>query len=429
MRIRKITLNNIRSYEKEVLEFPKGSTLLSGDIGSGKTSILLAIEFALFGLQPGQRGSSLLKNGKDKGGVIIEFEVDGREIVVERTMKRGSKTIAQDYSAITIDGEKSEISVTEIKDKVLSLLNYPKEFAKKQNILYKFTVYTPQEEMKQIILQDSETRINTLRHVFGIDKYKRILENISILTLKLREEKRMKEGATLSLERDKFSLIEKEQELEDKHHNLVFIEKELFSKTEERQRIQEEIQVISKKVEEKRHMEREIEKTRLLSITKNDSIIGNTRLMKSLDSQINELAALKFDESLIETLEQEIITKKKQKRELNEKNLEITSKISSFALKNQESETTKAKLAHLDICPTCLQNVDLSYRANMANKFDNDISDNTKKINLLSLEKKQISLDTAQLDSEILDKEKRIKELIITRVRLEEIKDKQKRLQ
>ena len=64
MKLRKISIKNIRSYANETVEFPEGSTLLSGDIGSGKTSILLAIEFALFGLQPGQRGSSLLKNGE-----------------------------------------------------------------------------------------------------------------------------------------------------------------------------------------------------------------------------------------------------------------------------------------------------------------------------------------------------------------------------
>ena len=53
---------------------------------------------------------------------------------------------------------------------------HPKEFSKKQNLLYKFTVYTPQEEMKQIILQDSNSRLNTLRHVFGVDKYKKVLK-------------------------------------------------------------------------------------------------------------------------------------------------------------------------------------------------------------------------------------------------------------
>ena len=54
MIIKKIKLENIRSYENTEVEFPSGSIVLAGDIGSGKTSILLGIEFALFGLQPGQ---------------------------------------------------------------------------------------------------------------------------------------------------------------------------------------------------------------------------------------------------------------------------------------------------------------------------------------------------------------------------------------
>ena len=203
MRIKKIILENIRSYDFQEINFPEGSTLLAGDIGSGKTSILLGIEFALFGLQPGQKGNALLRNGSDTGRVLIEFDVDGDNILVERILKRG-KSISQDYCAISINGgDKKEISVTELKSKILDLLNYPKEFSKKQNLLYKFTVYTPQEEMKEIILEDPETRINTLRHIFGIDKYKRILENTSLLLSRIREERRTKEGATETLNQEK----------------------------------------------------------------------------------------------------------------------------------------------------------------------------------------------------------------------------------
>jgi len=194
MILKKLKIHNLRSYENQEITFPKGSTLLSGDIGSGKTSILLGIEFALFGLQPGQRGSLLLRNQEKQGGVIMEFEVDGKKVIVERTLKKSSKSISQDYCAITVDNKKKELSVTELKNRILELLDYPKEFSKKQNILYKFTVYTPQEEMKQIILQDSETRLNTLRHVFGIDKYKTVLENTAILASKIRRRKKNKTG-------------------------------------------------------------------------------------------------------------------------------------------------------------------------------------------------------------------------------------------
>ena len=96
------------------------------------------------------------------------------------------------------------------------------------------------EGMKQIILEDPETRINTLRHVFGIDKYKTILENVSILATKLREEKRMKEGMTANLEQNKSNLVTKQNELIIKQQNIFPLENELLEKREARKRIQEE---------------------------------------------------------------------------------------------------------------------------------------------------------------------------------------------
>jgi len=99
MELKSIELNNIRSFLNEKIEFKSGSTLLAGDIGSGKTSILMAVEFGLFGLEPGKRGSGLLRTGEEKGGVKLVFEVDSKIFEVERTLKRG-KTVSQDYAAI-----------------------------------------------------------------------------------------------------------------------------------------------------------------------------------------------------------------------------------------------------------------------------------------------------------------------------------------
>ena len=56
---------------------------------------------------------------------------------------------------------------------------------------------------------------------------------------------------TANLEQNKFNLVAKENELEEKQLNLISIEKELFAKTEIRKRIQEEKEEISKKIEER----------------------------------------------------------------------------------------------------------------------------------------------------------------------------------
>ena len=427
MNLKKIVLNNIRSYKSQEIEFPEGNTLLAGDIGSGKTSILLGIEFALFGLQPGQRGSSLLRNGEDAGGVVIEFEIDDKNIVIERTLKKG-KTISQDYCSITVNGVKEEIAVTELKNRVLDLLNYPKEFSKKQNILYKFTVYTPQEEMKQIILQDPETRINTLRHVFGIDKYKRILENTSLFSSKLREEKRIKEGMTEGLEQDQLTIVSKENDLEAKHYNLSSVEKELFLKAENRKKIHEEKEEITKKIEEKIKLQQELEKTEIIISNKKETTDNHSKNILEINSQIAELEKSSFDEKKIEFLEKDILSRKEQKRRLNEEKLEISSQVNSLENKNLENEELKQRITHVEICPTCLQDVSPVYKSNVVNKLESDTSKNNSEIKSLILKKEELNKKIEDLDQSVLVNEKELQELNLLKIKFESIHEKKSKL-
>lgn len=428
MKLNRIILENIRSYEHQEVVFPEGATLLSGDIGAGKTSILLAIEFALFGLQPGQRGTALLKNGEDSGSVVMEFEVDGNEIMIERCLKR-SKTISQDYSAITINGEKKELAVTELKSKILELLDYPKEFAKKQNLLYKFTVYTPQEEMKQIILQDAETRINTLRHVFGIDKYKKILENVSIVLSKIREEKRLKEGITLNVENDKAEMLLQEEVLEAKRLNLSSVEKDLFAKKEVRRKIEEELSEISGKINEKNDLQKEIEKTQIMISTKKDTLASNKKKIGILIEQIEELRKLDFDEEEIVKLEAEIEVLRKEKTRFNEEILKIASEISSLNLKNKDDEGIKTKLKHIEVCPTCLQDVNENYKNNVLNKIDSSVIANEKRIEELGDLKKDILKKIDKIEEDVESSQKKISELRILKVKLDSKKEKQEQIE
>lgn len=428
MKLKKIILKNIRSYEYQELEFPEGAVLLSGDIGSGKTSILLAIEFALFGLQPGQRGSALLRNGAEDGGVTLEFEVDSQNIIVERTLKKG-KSISQDYSSISINGNKQEISVTELKNKVLEILNYPKEFAKRQNLLYKFTVYTPQEEMKQIIIQDSETRINTLRHVFGIDKYKRILENTSILLLKIREEKRIKEGATLNLESDKLELLSKERELKSKQQNLSIAEKIFLSKIHEKEKSQVELNKVLKKKEEKQIFQQELEKIKIMVSAKSSSMSDNRKAIEQLKFQIDEIKSIELKELDIKKLESELDLLKQNRKMVESHLLEISTKINSLNLNNKENEEIKQKLKHLEVCPTCLQDVNLVYKNNVILKMEFGIAKNSGKIQEFLSEKSKYSEEIHNLDRNISDKQSQIQELNIFKIKIQGTEEKKKRIE
>src|SRR3989344_7167887 len=120
MIIKKIKLENIRSYNEREINFELGSTLLSGDIGSGKSSILQSIDFALFGLSKGiLSGESLLRYGNDKGYVELSFKIDDFDVKIRRSLKRTGKSIVQDSGYLEVNGIREDLSPVELKQKIL----------------------------------------------------------------------------------------------------------------------------------------------------------------------------------------------------------------------------------------------------------------------------------------------------------------------
>jgi DNA repair exonuclease SbcCD ATPase subunit len=83
MKIKALTLQNIRSYEDQTVEFPDGTILIRGDNGAGKTSLLMGIFGGLFLSKIRNVGTNdfnlddLVRRGEDKGTVELVFEIDG----------------------------------------------------------------------------------------------------------------------------------------------------------------------------------------------------------------------------------------------------------------------------------------------------------------------------------------------------------------
>ena len=178
MILESIELENIRSYQKQKIEFPKGITLFEGDIGSGKSSILMGIEFALFGTGS-QKGDSLLsKNSKD-GSITLCFSVDGTDYEIRRGLKRTPTSVNQNSKEcnLKIDGENYPLAASELKQEVLKILKFNEPAAgNAQSRIFRYAVFTPQREMSEILM-DAEKRLETIRRAFGVEDYKKAIEN------------------------------------------------------------------------------------------------------------------------------------------------------------------------------------------------------------------------------------------------------------
>jgi exonuclease SbcC len=90
MLITKVELENIKNYEEGSFEFEPGVTAISGPNGSGKTTIIEAIAWALFDQLPYKK-EDFLRRGAKKGIARVTFvsALDGREYTVHRDTGTG----------------------------------------------------------------------------------------------------------------------------------------------------------------------------------------------------------------------------------------------------------------------------------------------------------------------------------------------------
>ncbi len=399
MLLKKLTMQNIRSYENLTIEFPKGSVLLAGDIGSGKTSILLGLQFALFGLQPGQKGTSILRHGKDAAYAKLELNIDDKTIIIERTIKQSSSGgITQDSNTITIDSKREELSTSEMKDKVINLLNYPKEFIKKSNLLYKFTVYTPQEEMKSIIEEKPEIRLDTLRHIFGIDRYKKIKENSQIFLQKVKEAIKIKEvlSSELNLLKEKFTSENEKKIILAKESNNLNLEYQNLVLT--KQKSENKLTLSQKLIDEKKELESELAKEILLIQSKKDL---ESRIQKEIilmQKQIHE--KIDFSE---EKLKKVIELLEKHKQILDEKNsnfLKISSQISVLDSQKERPQKLREQIMSIENCPTCFQAVEQEHKNKIAKRTQFDIEEINRELEQ-KIQQKQFLIKEIEIEKEL----------------------------
>jgi exonuclease SbcC len=187
MILKSLRMENIRSYDEQTVTFPMGTTLFEGDIGSGKSTILMAIEFALFGLGS-EKGGALLKAGAKKGLVTLGFEVDGKEYEACRSLERKARSVQQADCSLKTDGAVLQLSASEMKEKILDILSFNEPAdPKAQSYIYRYAIFTPQEEMKAIIWMRADSRLQTLRKAFRIEDYRIAQDNTSTLAKSIKE--------------------------------------------------------------------------------------------------------------------------------------------------------------------------------------------------------------------------------------------------
>lgn len=275
-----IILDNVRSHKRTELVFERGTTLLSGDMGSGKSSILMAIEFALFGLGP-YRAEALLSRRANDGYVELRFSVDGKRYEIKRTLKKTEAGTAQDAkgSYLAVDGEKQTLSTGEMKQRVMKILRF-NEPSKGRAIshIFRYAVFTPQEEMKAV-LSDPDRRLSTVRRAFGIEDYKTAADNAKIVATDITRRASKFEGLAAGAEDLKESVRARKERLKGAEERLKGAREESDRRAQELESAKAEREALAGQESEKAALEQKI-------AAADAAMAEKTRMRDSLSSEI-----------------------------------------------------------------------------------------------------------------------------------------------
>ncbi len=425
MLLKSLKLKNIRSYEEQTIEFTDSSTLLSGDIGSGKSTLLLAIEFALFGMsKPDLTGETLLRKGTTSASIELNFQIGNQDIIIQRNLKKTKNSITQSTGYIIVNNIKKELTPVELKTEIINILNYPEEFiSKSKNYIFRYTIYCPQEEMKQILQETPDNRLDILRKIFNLDKYKKIRENLWYYLKQVRIQSTVLKTRIEPLEDKKLQLKDFRKQEKEINDSL----KELFPKIEEiRNKIKDEkLQLLDLEEKNKKHLELKNQLTNLQNILKEKQnqqqnlvakqkqlnedisklIIGNSKeeidkelkelqekqqvfikdeselktriqtcqdkvvvLQKEISSLVESVSLIQENEEKTKSLEEELLEKENttKERERLEKELDLLKQeVNKNKLLLSQSHEVADRIFQIDECPTCLQNISEEHKENV----------------------------------------------------------------
>ncbi len=190
MQLRHLRVRNIRSYESGAVDFSAGTTLIAGDVGAGKTSLLYAIEMALFGTSEVD-AAYLVRHGGTHAEVAVTFVDAEHRYEVSRRFRRIRRKSREAFEpegiSFSVDGAKTEYSATELRQRVIELLGFPDNPSPAAHSdLWRWAVYVPQERMRDILAARPQDRLETVRKALGVERYRTAADNAQDVAADLR---------------------------------------------------------------------------------------------------------------------------------------------------------------------------------------------------------------------------------------------------
>ncbi len=353
MIIESIAMKNFKSHRDTKIEFNTGISIIMGDNGAGKSSILEAVSFALFKQHSGKKIEQLIRvdrqnpAGQNKMSVELEFTSSGRTYKVLR--ERGKST---SKAKIEIKEENRfqtlSIGDKQVTDDVQALLEMDGD-------LFLNAVYVRQGEIANLVNKTPAEKKQVIGKLLGIESLEKAWKNMLPLMNQYETQK-----------------IKLDSKLED----LDGLNDEINVKKNEKNALNQYIHELSQKLEK-------INEELVLINNENDSLDQDKSIY---DRSVNGIESKK---QIIDNLQLDQTHLNKQ--------------IADIIIKEDEIKIIKPKLSKLKVLKTLKQSLENLKQLQRNKKHITDVLEKIEEFKSIIEDNKKFYIEYSNLSDEIRD--------------------------
>ena len=338
MIIEKLELKNFKSHLNTSIDFNQGITLIIGENGAGKSTILEAISFALFKQHTAGTISDLTRSSTDNTivntmKVTLEFMANGNHYKVVRSKDKTKSQATLYYRHLNSDKTDYVNNIICEGDKIVN--SEIQSILQMDADLFLNAIYVRQGEIAELVSKTPSEKKKLIGKLLGIDSLEKSWNNIKQF-ISFYENKQSEYKGKLSRKEDTANeLKQKKKQYDDLNTEITKIQEELNQINKIYDELNTEIKVLEANKEEyvntKNIIDGDIKEEDRLKQEKTelqnqlDEIRKNEEEIQRLEKYVNKLPVFKeYKEAAISLLE---ITKKKDDLNKQKENFTIQNNI------------------------------------------------------------------------------------------------------
>jgi len=343
--ITKIRLKNWKSHLDSEFEFSSGVNAIMGIMGSGKSSVLQAISFALFGTFPSHQTRKvslddliMIKPQKQKRAEIeLEFRVGEDDYYIRRTLEYAKGTT---HAEIRKNNKMVEVNPAGVTKEVERALGIDYE-------LFSKAVYSEQDGIDYFLRIPRGQRMAQIDRMVKLDRFGKVRERAVALKNRIIERRKEKLKFVAEMEKEEFAsrIRDIEDELKDFEEQSASLKESREKVSTEKKKYEESVSLIEDK-------ETELNELKIEMGSAGASIREVEKQIKEKKSRIKDKSVSDLQKSMevikrgISELEERAEEKNESERGFRDKISETNTKI--MILTKEEIPRLEATVAEME---------------------------------------------------------------------------------